>query len=105
MTVPVVPLFGEEKQHRLVLATTLNETLKGRDNSVSSFTLAASTVNTVVTDNLFLAEMMPVWTPTSANAAAAMTNLYVSARTTGSFTLTHTSTATVDRSFLYARRG
>jgi hypothetical protein len=46
-----------------------------------------------------------IWAPTTANAAGAMTNLYLSARDRGSFTLTHANAATTDRTFLYVRLG
>lgn len=106
MTVQVPPLNNPNiSQQVLILAQTLIEMLKGRDNSVSSFTLAANATTTTVEDNLFNSDMTPNWTPTTANAAGAMTNLYVSARTNGSFTLTHSNTATTDRTFLYSRRG
>jgi hypothetical protein len=39
--------------------------------------------------------------PTTAHAAAAKTKVYVSARSTGSATLTHDSTADEDRTFGY----
>jgi hypothetical protein len=37
--------------------------------------------------------------PTTAHAAAALSGLYVSARAVGSATLTHASTADVDKAF------
>lgn len=106
MTIKALQLFNQDqKQQLLLLATTINELLKGRDNSIGTFTLAAGVTTTVVTDNLFQSEQIPVWTPVTANAAAALTNVYVSSRTNGSFTLTHSSAATTDRTFYYVRRG
>lgn len=106
MTLQVPPLQNPNMpQQVLLLAQTIIEMIKGRDNSVGSFTLAENVTTTTVADNLFSSDMIPVWTPTTANAAAAMTDLYVSARTNGSFTLTHANTATTDRTFLYSRRG
>lgn len=106
MTLPVPALTNPDlKQQILLIVSTVIEMLKGRDNSVGTFTLTANATTTTVTDNQFSSDMMPIWTPTTANAAGAMTNLYVSARTKGSFTLTHSNTATNDRVFLYSRRG
>lgn len=106
MTVQVPPLQNQNSaQQLLLLAQTLIEMLKGRDNSTGTFTLTANAATTTVTDNLFSSDMVPVWTPTTATAATAMTNVYVSARTNGSFTLTHANTADADKTFLYVRRG
>ena len=106
MTLPVPHKTNPNKDQLLLsMAETMVEMLKGRDNSTSTFTLTANATTTTVTDNLFNSDQMPAWTPTTANAAGAMTNLYVSARTNGSFTLTHANTATTDRVFLYTRRG
>lgn len=102
----ILPTEGiDDRTHRQLIADTINKILRGRANNVGSFTLAASTVNTVVSDNLFESSMVPLVIPTSANAAGALSGLYVSARSNGSFTLTHASTAAVDKSFLYARWG
>lgn len=92
-------------QQLLLLAQTIIEMLKGRDNSTGTFTLTANATSTTVTDNLFGSDMVPVWTPTTSTAATAMTNLYVSARANGSFTLTHANTADANKTFLYTRRG
>lgn len=106
MTVQVPPLVNPNIPQQLVLlATALLEMLKGRDNSVSSFTLAANVTTTTVTDNLLNSDQTILWTPTTANAAGAMTNLYLSGRAAGSFTLMHSNTATTDRTFYYVRRG
>lgn len=106
MTIKVPPLqMADVKQHVLLLAQTIVELLKGRDNSIGTFTLTANDTTTTVTDNLFNSDQTIVWTPTTSNAAGAMTNLYLSARANGSFTLTHANIATVDRTFYYVRRG
>lgn len=105
MSLPFVQTFGEDKRHRTQLAETLNEVLKGRGNNIGTFTLAANVTTTIVEDNLFESGQVVVWMPTTANAAGAMTNLYVSARAKGSFTLTHANAATTDRTFAYIRCG
>lgn len=102
-TLQVVDL--NEKRHRLVIATTVNELLKGRANNAGSLTLAAGATTTVVLDNLFNSDMVPLLTPTTSNAAAALGTTYVSSRDNGSFTLTHANNAQTDRTFLYVRWG
>ena len=105
MTLQALPITGEESRHRLLLATTVNEILKGRANNTGSVTLTAGATTTTVTDNLFGSNMVPLLVPTTANAAAALATTYVSARANGSFTLTHANAATSNRTFLYVRWG
>lgn len=73
--------------------------LAGKLNCTTTVTLAASTTTTTLSDPRIGAESAILFMPTTANAAGAMTNLYVSARAQGSATLTHSSTATTDRTF------
>jgi hypothetical protein len=87
------------------IATTVNEVLKGRGNNVGEITLTASSTTTTISDIRIKQTMTAVLIPRTANAAAAMTNVYISAVADGSITLTHTSTATVDRTFDYVLHG
>ncbi len=106
MSVQVPPLNNSNiAQQVLLLSQLLIEMLKGRDNSVGTFTLTANATETTVTDNLFSSDMVPIWMPTTATAATAMTNVRVTTRSNGSFVLTHSNTADVDKTFLYSRRG
>lgn len=91
--------------HLWNLTDRANELADGRSNAVGSVTLTANTTTTTVTDNKFQSSMYPVLCPLTANAAAAIGTTYVSARTKGSFTLTHANNAQVDRSFGYVRFG
>lgn len=91
--------------HLWNLSDAINALIDGRSNAVGSVTLTANATSTVVEDNLFQSEMIPVLSPMTANAAAAIGTTYVSARTKGSFTLTHANNAQVDRSFGYVRFG
>lgn len=106
MTINAVPLSNPDAVlQSLLLSTTLNEVLKGRANNTGTLTLAAGVTTTVVADNLFQSDMVPLMTPTTSNAATALATTYVSVRANGSFTLTHANTGTTDRTFLYARWG
>lgn len=82
-----------------------NDIQRGRMNATGSLTLTANAASTVITDPSFTAEMVPVLMATTANAATATANVYVSARANGSFTLTHANNAQADRTFLYIRIG
>lgn len=106
MSLNLVPVQGLDQQTQLILLSeTLNKVISGRANNVGTLTLTAGTTTTTVLDNQFESGMVPVLIATTANAAAATANVYVSARANGSFTLTHSNTATLDRTFLYVRWG
>lgn len=89
----------------LQIATTTNEMLKGRANNVGSVTLTAGATTTTIADIRIKQTMTAVLIPRTANAAAAVTNVYISAVADGSITLTHANTATVDRTFDYILHG
>jgi pyrroline-5-carboxylate reductase len=71
----------------------------GKLNCTTTVTLAANVTTTTLTDARIGAASVILFMPTTSNAAGAMTNLYVSARAEGSATLTHSNTATTDRTF------
>ena len=106
MSIPKLPTQGLRPElHLPLLADRINGCIEGKLNAVGTATLTANAGSTTVSDNLFESNMVPVLMPTTANAAAALTNVYVSARAKGSFTLTHANNAQVDRTFLYVRLG
>lgn len=86
-------------------AESINGLIDGKQDVISTCTLAAGVTTTTVTDNKFESTMALFFTPTTANAAGALAGMYVSTRSEGSFVLTHANTATVDRTFLYSRFG
>lgn len=85
------------------ISEAINKLLVGRGNNVGTFDLAASpATTTTVLNNRFESEMTVSLTPMT--LAAATSDWYVSARASGSFTITHVpvlSTAT----FTYSFRG
>lgn len=106
MTVPFLQTSGVPAATHLTLITnTLNELLKGRANNVGEVTLTANVTSTTTTDTRIKSQMKVFLSPLTANAAAALTNVYVSAIADGSFTLTHSSTATTDRTYDYVFHG
>jgi hypothetical protein len=99
---PTVPLsIPDTGQHLRLVSTSLNNTINGKLNSTGSITLTASATSTTLTDARIGGNSVILFTPTTANAATALANLYVSARTEGSATLTHASSANTDQSFSY----
>lgn len=95
--VPV--MLADEKEHRRQIAQAVNQQLTGKLNAVLQVTLTASSTTTTVTDKRIGANTYFGFQPLTADAAAALGGLYVSSQTNGSATLTHASTATVDRTF------
>jgi hypothetical protein len=83
--------------------------MQGKTNNTGTVTLTANATTTTIT---FAAGRLGQGTvillsPTTANAAAALTNVYVSSRNVASntLTLTHSNTATLDRTFSYVLIG
>lgn len=106
MSIQRVALRGTSADQQLQRhAESINGLIAGRQDVTGTVTLTANAATTVVSDNQFESEMVPVFVPTTANAAAGLTGMYVSARSSGSFTLTHANNAQTDRTFLYVRFG
>lgn len=101
MTQPVRQ-YGDTVEMVRELATTLNLVLQGRINAVGSFTVGAADTSTVVSDVLAHSGSVPLLMP--ANATAAAMTPYVSARSLGSFTLTHAAPG-ASADFLYVLLG
>ncbi len=90
------------------IVQSIRELWEGRSNAVGSFTLAVAPATTTTVNALNCGERsVPLLTPTTANAGAAIAagNVYVSAVTNGSFVVTHPSSAQTDRAFSYAIAG
>jgi len=105
MSIQRVPLRGIAETQLVRHAESINGIIDGRIDVADTVTLTANVATTVVTDNKFESQMVPSFTPTTANAATGLTSLYVSARTQGAFTLTHANNAQTDRTYLYTRFG
>lgn len=88
---------------RVSLATTIKRLGTG------SVTLTASTASTVVSNDAASSASIVLLDPTTSNAKLEIEGkldtdgpgAYVSSRTTGSFTITHTNHASADRTFNY----
>ncbi len=105
MTV-TVPSLGETSLPKINQA--IQQLSAGRSNAVGVVTLAVSpATSTTVTDQNCAAGTVPLLTATTANAAAALATTYVPTTTiaNGSFVIQHSSSAAVDRRFLYALHG
>lgn len=86
----------------------IQQLASGRSNAVGVVTLAVSpATSTTVVDGNCGDSTVPILTPTTANAAAALATMYIPTATitNGAFVIQHASSAQVDRKFLYALHG
>lgn len=83
----------------------VNSLRDGKVNSTGSVTLTASSATTTVADLRVGQDSVILFMPTTANAAAAVGGMYVSARGKQTFTLTHANNAQTDRAFAYVVLG
>ena len=90
------------EEHRRKLAEAANLALQGKTLNVNSVTLTQNQTTTTITDERIGTESCLPFMPTTANAAAAVSTTYVSARGKGTATLTHANNAQTDRTFVYA---
>ena len=95
----VTTMLSDEKEHRRQIAQLANNLLAGKLNTVIQVTLTANVTTTTITDKRIGANTGIFFSPLTADAAAAQAGLYVSSQANGTATLTHASTATVDRTF------
>lgn len=95
-----VPLMlPNEQEHRRQIAQAVNQQLQGKLNAVVQITLTPNQTTTTITDARLGANTYIGFCPLTANAATAITGLYVSQQVNGSATLTHSNSAAVDRTF------
>tara|TARA_R110000744_G_scaffold96403_3_gene186307 strand:- start:4533 stop:4847 length:315 start_codon:yes stop_codon:yes gene_type:complete len=83
-----------------LVAEVVNRTIDGGLNSTGSVTLTTSSSTTVVADARVSGNSIILFMPLSSNSSAELSALYVSARSNGSFTITHNSSGTT-RAFGY----
>lgn len=97
-----VPDINETDLKRIIQS--LRQLASGRSNAVGTVTLATGAATTVVMDANCSAGSEPIPQPTNAASATEYVsgNMWVSAVANGSFTITHTNSATAGRTFRYA---
>lgn len=105
MALKVPATWRDAAEHRRKLADAVNGAMDGQGFNAGSFTLTASTTATTVTDPRAGTETVVTWMARTANAAAAQSGMYVSARGKGEFTITHAATSSNDLDFDYALHG
>ncbi len=100
-----VPSIDEKDLTKVIRS--VQELSAGRSNATGTVTLTVSSATTTVIDRNCAAGSVPILTPTTANAGTEFGagSWYISAVANGSFTITHTNSATTGRTFLYALHG
>lgn len=103
MSIQGYPLAPEtmtnDVEHRRKLAQTANLAMQGKLNAVTQVTLTPSSTTTTLTDARIGATTFISFQPLTADAAGAMSGLYVSSQKKGQATITHASASSVDRTF------
>lgn len=87
------------------MAAAIRQLIEGRSNAVGTCTLTANAGSTVVTAVNCGPQSAVFLFPTSANAAAIVAATYVSAVAAGSFTVTHTNSASTGKTFFWVALG
>lgn len=97
---PVTEYEQDETEHRRQLARAINRLNGGKFNCTVDLTLRASQTTTTLTDARIGAFSFLDFMPTTANAATAKANIYVTDRMKGSCTVNHSSSANTDQTFV-----
>ena len=99
---PVVE-FAENpfKKFIRLLFDQISQINQGKTANTGTVTLTASQATTVLDHPGFDSGMGVFFSPLTANAAAEMDGMYISARTKDQFTITHANNAEADRNFVY----
>jgi hypothetical protein len=97
-----VPLSNPvAEDHRRQIAIVVNNSLDGKLNSTGSITLTASSATSTLNDRRLGADSVITFMPTTSNASAGLSSLYVSAQGKQTATLTHANNAQTDRTYKY----
>ena len=84
------------------ISEVVNNLVEGKSNNTGIITLAASSATTtIIYDERIGYNSIILLMPTTANAASSLTNVYVSAKTNGNATLTHSANTNTDKTYGY----
>ena len=98
----VVPLSNPVAEvHRRQIAIVVNNTLDGKLNSTGTVTLTASQTTRTIADKRLGGNSVLVFMPTTSNASAGMTSLFVSSQGKQTATLSHANNGQTDRTYKY----
>lgn len=86
-------------------ALAIQQLYQGRSYAIGTVTLTASATSTVVSAPNCAAQSAVFLSPSTADAAAALASTFISSVGQGTFTITHASAASTDRTFAYVALG
>lgn len=92
-----LPRTGDVPEYQLRNA--VNELVRGSTNALTEVTLDANQATTTLSHILISPTSELFFSPKTANAAAELATMYVSAVTDGQATITHTNNVQIDRTF------
>ncbi len=107
-TFQVPPIeHADDKEHRRQLATAVLGLFDGKHNATGTFTLTANGTTSTLTDPRIGGDTKVLLTPTTANAATAMTAVFQTYPNAAAeaAVFTHDNTADSDRTFAYSLAG
>lgn len=97
-----VPTYLDDQAQWLrLIANAVNGMLQGKTLNIGTATLTANSATTTLTDSRIGPKSFIGFMPTTSNAAAALSGLYVTGRGDGVATLNHANNAQSDRTFTY----
>jgi hypothetical protein len=97
-----VPTYLDDQAQWLrLLANSVNGMLQGKTLNIGTVTLTANSATTAMTDSRIGPKSFIGFMPQTANAAGAVSGLYVTARGDGVCTLNHANNAQSDKTFTY----
>lgn len=102
VTNPVPRDWHDAKDHTGRIADAINNILRGKINNVGALTLTANAATTTLTDIRIGKDSIVLLQPTSANGAAALTNIYFGTPGNGTVTVNHANNAQTDRTYRFA---
>lgn len=109
MTRPTYPVAPQSGPNALTIAVrtavATNNAIGGKLNVLADIVLTPDSTTTTVIDARIGAYSWLGFMPITANAAAALSGLYVSALGKGTATLTHASSGNIDQAFVLAILG
>src|SRR5579859_6005363 len=98
---------GRYEKDLAKFSAAIEQLTQGRSNATGTFTLTASATSTTVAAPNVAPGTVILFTPQTADAAAALATTYILAAniSQGSFTVSHASAASVDRTFGFVGLG
>ena len=97
--------IGPSETNTFAIVDAIRQLAQGRSNATSTFTLAAGVTQTVVKAPNVSKSSTILWSARTLNAAASLLTMFVSTKAQGTFTMTHNSTADIDRTFDFVAFG